>query len=116
MKVGGRRIARLGGVFILSGPSGAGKTSIARPVLERLDSMEFGVSMTTRAPRPGEIDGKDYHFIDPERFEAMVRAGEFAEWAEVHGFRYGTSKPLLERTVQGGRDVLLDIDVQGAAH
>lgn len=102
-------------VVVLSGPSGSGKSSIYRKAFDVLPGFEFSVSCTTRAPREGEIDGKDYRFVSPEQFEELVRQGAFVEFAEVHGNRYGTLKSeLLDRTARGA-DVLLDIDVQGAA-
>jgi guanylate kinase len=79
-----------------------------------LEGITFSVSYTTRAPRPGEVDGKDYFFVEEAEFRRMADAGEFAEWAEVHGNLYGTSKGKLNETLEGGTDILLDIDVQGA--
>lgn len=115
MSAEGGKIGRKGCLFIVSGPSGAGKTSIAAPVLAALDRISMSVSVTTRKPRAGEVDGVDYHFIDEGEFERRVAAGEFAEWAVVHGFRYGTSRNAIDRAIDDGRDLLLDIDVQGAA-
>ena len=115
MRVDGRDIRRRGCLFIVSGPSGAGKTSICTPVLERLSDMSFSVSYTTRKPRPGERDGVDYRFVDAQTFDGMVASGAFAEWAEVHGNRYGTAKADVDSAIAAGRDLLLDIDVQGAA-
>jgi len=110
----GGNMGRKGCLFIVSGPSGAGKTSIAAPVLAALDRISMSVSLTTRKPRAGETDGIEYHFIREEDFDRRVRAGEFAEWALVHGFRYGTSRTAIDRAIEGGDDLLLDIDVQGA--
>lgn len=110
----GEPIRSSGCLIIVSGPSGAGKTSICTPALARLQGIELSVSTTTRACRGTERDGVDYHFVTSERFEEMIRRGEFAEWAEVHGNRYGTSRAGLEASLARGRDVLLDIDVQGA--
>jgi len=107
-------IRRKGCLFIVSGPSGAGKTSICTPALARLQGIALSVSFTTRGPRGTEIDGRDYHFVTAERFDEMVEAGAFAEWAEVHGNRYGTARSTLDDALDAGRDVLLDIDVQGA--
>jgi guanylate kinase len=107
-------MGRKGCLFIVSGPSGAGKTSIAAPVLAALDRIAMSVSLTTRKPRSGETDGVDYHFISEDDFDRRARAGEFAEWALVHGFRYGTSRTAIDRAIEGGDDLLLDIDVQGA--
>jgi len=107
-------IARRGILFIVSGPSGAGKTTLSDAVLRVFEDLELSVSYTTRAPRGEEIDGVDYRFVDRERFDAMLAAGDLAEWAEVHAHRYGTPRQPLERAVAEGRDILLDIDVQGA--
>lgn len=108
-----RDIARPG-LYIVSGPSGAGKTSVYGPLLETVEGVELSVSVTTRSPRDGERDGQDYRFVDAETFGAMVDADEFAEWVEVHGNRYGTSRRAIEDATRAGRAVLLDIDVQGA--
>jgi guanylate kinase len=115
VRVGEQEIGRRGCLFIVSGPSGAGKTSLCTPILRDLDGIELSVSYTTRKPRPGERDGVDYRFVDAETFGAMVADGEFAEWAEVHGHRYGTARAVVDGTLESGRDLLLDIDVQGAA-
>lgn len=99
---------------ILSAPSGGGKTTIARRLLERRQDLGYSVSCTTRAPREGEVDGRDYRFVSRDAFEAAVACGEFAEWAEVHGNLYGTLRSEVERVLDSGRHVLMDIDVQGA--
>lgn len=99
---------------VLAAPSGTGKTTLARRLVEGSDEFCFSVSATTRSPRRGERDGVDYHFIDRERFDAMVAAGELAEWAEVHGELYGTPGRELEDAAARDRHVVLDIDVQGA--
>ncbi len=99
---------------ILSAPSGGGKTSIARRLLAERDDVGYSVSCTTRAPREGEIDGRDYYFLTPAAFDAAATRGEFAEHATVHGNRYGTLKREVERVMADGRHVLMDIDVQGA--
>lgn len=102
-------------LFVMSAPSGAGKTSISRALLVHRPDLHQSVSYTTRAMRSGERDGVDYHFVSSERFQQMVASGEFAEWAEVHGNCYGTAKATLQQTSDEGHDILLDIDVQGAA-
>ncbi|MDB5671831.1 MAG: guanylate kinase [Alphaproteobacteria bacterium] len=104
---------RRGLLFVLSSPSGAGKSTIARLLLSGDDGIALSVSATTRPIRPNELDGRDYHFVDDERFSAMVAAGDFLEWAYVFGHRYGTLKSEVIKTIEGGRDVLLDIDWQG---
>ena len=104
---------RTGMILILSGPSGSGKSTIYKAAIGELGGIEFSVSCTTRGPRPGEVDGRDYHFISRERFDALVAEHAFAEHAEVHGNCYGTLKSELLGRIQRGIDVLLDIDVQG---
>jgi guanylate kinase len=106
-------IARRGLMLVLSSPSGAGKTTLSRKLLESDPGVELSVSVTTRKQRPGEIGGRDYHFIDATRFDAMVEAGELLEWAEVFGNRYGTPRVPVEAALARGRDVLFDIDWQG---
>jgi len=104
-----------GGLFIVSAPSGAGKTSLCNRLVDFFPHLRHSVSFTTRAQRAGEEDGVDYFFIAPEAFAEMVEQGAFAEWAEVHGNRYGTAIETLEHWREQGFDVLLDIDIQGAA-
>jgi guanylate kinase len=99
---------------ILSSPSGGGKTSIARRLLTRRDDVAYSVSCTTRLPRSGEVDGRDYHFLSTGEFQAARERGDFAESAEVHGKLYGTLRREVERVLTSGRHVLMDIDVQGA--
>ena len=99
-------------LLVISSPSGAGKTTLARRLAAEFD-IGFSVSYTTRKPRTGEVDGKDYHFVSDERFNAMVAAGEFAEWALVHGNRYGTSIASVRQTIESGTDCLFDVDFQG---
>ena len=106
---------RTGMILILSGPSGSGKSSIYKAALGGIGGIEFSVSCTTRRPRPGEVDGRDYYFITREKFDSLVAENAFAEHAEVHGNCYGTLKSELLDRVRRGIDVLLDIDVQGAA-
>ncbi|MBE0616841.1 MAG: guanylate kinase [Proteobacteria bacterium] len=100
--------------LVISAPSGAGKSTLVRELRRRVEGLEFSVSHTTRAPRAGEADGVEYHFVDRPAFEAMIERGAFAEWAEVHGNLYGTSLHALQERLAQGVDVILDIDVQGA--
>ena len=109
----GKKIARRGLMFVLSSPSGAGKTTLSRLLLKADRGVELSMSVTTRPKRRGEIDGRDYHFIDRARFDAMVAKGELLEWAEVFGHRYGTPRQPVIKALQAGRDVLFDIDWQG---
>ncbi len=100
-------------LVIVSSPSGAGKTTLAWRLLKEFPQLSFSVSYTTRAMRTGETEGVDYHFVDHDRFDAMVAGGEFAEHAIVHGNRYGTSKAAVEAGLTEGRDVIFDVDWQG---
>lgn len=102
-------------LIVVSAPSGAGKTSLCEEAVRRLPGLTHSISYTTRPPRTYEVEGRDYHFVDEGTFQRMVQAGEFAEWATVHGSLYGTSRVLLEAHFAAGRDVILDIDTQGAA-
>lgn len=108
-----------GELFVLSAPSGVGKTTLIKRLFESYpevaEKLTFAVSHTTRPPRPGEVDGKDYHFVARSTFEAMVQADGFLEWAVVHDHLYGTSRQAVEGLQAEGLDVLLDIDVQGGA-
>ena len=106
-------IINKGHIFIISAPSGAGKTTIVRAVLDRFTDMLYSISYTTRKPRNGEQDGVDYNFISREDFIKRIDGGEWAEWAEVHGNHYGTSAEFLDNGLSSGHDILLDIDVQG---
>ena len=101
-------------LFVLSGPSGAGKSVLIRRILEDLPNIRFSVSSTTRAPRPGETDGVNYHFVSREQFQADVDAGRFLEYAQFSGNFYGTSRQEIEEARKAGQDLLLDIEVQGA--
>jgi guanylate kinase len=101
-------------LFIVSAPSGAGKTSLVKALLEREPALGLAVSYTTRPPRPGEVDGVHYHFVDQARFDAMLGRGEFLESAEVFGNRYGTAEASVREELEAGRDLLLEIDWQGA--
>lgn len=105
-----------GNLFIIAAPSGAGKSSLIKALLERHDdgSMQVSVSSTTRQPRPGEVDGQHYHFLSKAEFEQRIAAGEFYEWAQVFDNYYGTSRRVIEESLQAGVDIFLDIDWQGA--
>jgi guanylate kinase len=111
------KLERCGGPFpvILSSPSGAGKTSIAKALLDRRTDLGYSVSCTSRAPRPGEVEGKDYYFLSRAEFLIRGEQGAFAESAEVHGNLYGTLKSEIERVIGSGRHVVMDVDIQGAA-
>ena len=102
-------------MIVVSGPSGAGKTTVLGGVLAEMDRLRFSVSHTTRAPRPGERDGVEYHFVAPTEFRSLMAQGGFLEWAEVHGDLKGTGRREYERAEQDQVDLLLDLDVQGAA-
>ena len=104
-----------GQLFIVSAPSGAGKSSLVKSLLEKDPAIRLSISYTTRAPRPGEVDGVHYHFVSREDFQARLERGEFLESAEVYGNYYGTSQPWIEAEMAAGRDILLEIDWQGAA-
>jgi len=109
-----RPIARRGLMLVLSSPSGAGKTTLSRLLLDVDKSIELSISVTTRPRRPGEVGGRHYHFIGADRFAHMIRGGDLLEWAEVFGHRYGTPRAPVERALATGKDVLFDIDWQGA--
>ena len=101
--------------IVLSAPSGAGKTTIYRRLMAERSDIGYPVSCTTRPPRPGEVDGVDYHFLTPDAFERRRAAGDFAEYATVHGHSYGTLRSEVQQVLSGGKHVIMDIDVQGAA-
>jgi len=101
-------------LFVISSPSGGGKGTLIRRILTRLPRLGYSVSWTTRSPRQGEMNGRDYHFVSREDFIAARERGEFLEWAVVHGNFYGTSLKVVERELAAGRDIVLEIDVQGA--
>lgn len=107
-------IRRKGLIIVLSAPSGTGKSTICERLLKSLPNLKMSISYTTREPRPGEIDGVHYYFIDREKFEEMIKRDEFVEWAQVYGNYYGTSKSIINEIVESGKDVLLDIDTEGA--
>ena len=107
------RHARRGLLIILSSPSGTGKSTLSRRLLEAEQEVRFSISATTRTPRPGETDGREYHFRSRDAFEAMIRAGEMLEYAEVFGNLYGTPRGPVEAAIVGGHDVLFDVDWQG---
>jgi guanylate kinase len=106
-------IDRRGLMLVLSSPSGAGKTTLSRKLLAADPAVELSISVTTRSQRPGEVDGRDYHFIDAARFDALVNNGDLLEWAQVFGHCYGTPRAPVEAALAQGRDVLFDIDWQG---
>jgi guanylate kinase len=107
------QVARRGLLFVMSSPSGAGKTTLSRKLLAADRNISMSVSVTTRKARPGEVDGKDYHFISKDAFEGMIAANELLEWASVFGNLYGTPRKPVEAALHEGRDVLFDIDWQG---
>ncbi len=106
---------RRGILFVVSSPSGGGKGTLIQRVLNTVPNLSYSVSYTTRAPRNGEVNGREYFFVTPEQFETMVQAGEFLEWAHVHGKLYGTSRQQVSCEISEGRDIILEVDVQGAA-
>lgn len=103
-----------GQIFVLSGPSGAGKGTVRKRLFQEIPMLKYSISCTTRQPRPGEVDGVDYRFIDETRFRAFIREEAFLEWADVHGHLYGTLCSDVERECSAGYDIVLEIDVQGA--
>ena len=107
-------IRAVGKVFVITGPSGVGKGTLIERLLERIPDLELSVSATTRPPRSGEVDGRDYHFLTDDEFERRVEAGDFLEHATYSGHRYGTLREEVERRLEQGRSVVLEIEVQGA--
>lgn len=106
---------REGILYVISAPSGAGKTSLCKEIIDFFPALRHSVSYTTRPAREGETNGVDYHFVSAEEFDAMIARGAFIEWAEVHGNRYGTAVATLDEARRAGQDILLDIDCQGAS-
>jgi guanylate kinase len=104
-----------GVLYVVSSPSGGGKGTLIRRVLDVVPDLSYSVSYTTRVPRNGELDGREYFFVDRRKFEQMVAAGDFLEWANVHGNLYGTTKRQVRDEITAGRDIILEVDVQGAA-
>lgn len=102
-------------LFVVSSPSGGGKGTLIQRVLKKIPDLSYSVSFTTRTPRSGEVNGRDYFFVSQEKFEEMAAANEFLEWANVHGKLYGTSSKQVFEEIAGGRDIILEVDVQGAA-
>jgi len=102
-------------LFVVSSPSGGGKGTLIQRVLNKVSNLSYSVSFTTRAPRNGEVDGREYFFVTPEQFQKMVAADEFLEWAHVHSKLYGTAREQVAREISAGRDIILEVDVQGAA-
>ena len=107
-------LSHSGNVFVLSAPSGTGKSTLARQLVKQTEDLNFSVSFTTRKPRPGEVDGRDYFFVDDATFDAMVAADGFVEWVKVYDRRYGTGKAWIQERLASGVDILLDIESQGA--
>ena len=107
-------VAGGGLLYVVSGPSGTGKTTLCKKLVKLISGLNFSVSYTTRPPRRNEKSGKDYYFVTPETFKNMIDKGEFAEWAEVYGHLYGTTRTSVEQTLDKGHDLLFDIDCQGA--
>lgn len=108
------KLSRRGTLFVISGPSGVGKGTIKDAVLSRIDNMQLSISATTRKPRKGEINGKDYFFIDTQKFQELINEEQFLEWANVYKNLYGTPRQFVEDNLNQGRDVMLEIDIQGA--
>ena len=107
-------VQAIGSIFVIAAPSGAGKTSLVRALLNHASGLKLSISFTTRLPRPGEVDGKDYCFVTEELFQQKRAAGEFLEWAKVHDHHYATSRVWIENEIASGTDIILEIDWQGA--
>lgn len=107
-------LSHSGNVFVLSAPSGTGKSTLAKQLVQQVGDLNFSVSFTTRQPRPGEVDGRDYFFVDDATFDAMVAQDGFVEWVQVYQRRYGTGKAWIQEKLASGVDILLDIESQGA--
>jgi len=107
-------LSHSGNVFVLSAPSGTGKSTLAKQLVKQVPDLDFSVSFTTRKPRPGEVHGRDYFFVDDATFDAMVAEDGFVEWVEVYDRRYGTGKAWIQERLRAGGDILLDIETQGA--
>jgi guanylate kinase len=107
-------LSHSGNVFVLSAPSGTGKSTLAKRLVRDVPDLDFSISFTTRAPRAGEVDGKDYFYVDPPTFDRMIETGGLVEWVEVYGHKYGTGKNWVMEHLASGRDILLDIETQGA--
>lgn len=114
MTVEGDEVGKRGRLIVVSGPSGAGKSTIIGRVLSQRPELRYAISFTTRPPRGEERDGVDYHFVTEATFRKKIQEGEFAEWAQVHGYFYGTSAYYIEENLSRGRDVVVDVDTQGA--
>ena len=103
-----------GKIIVLSAPSGAGKSTLYKEILKKVKNLKYSISHTTRPKRSGEVNGRDYFFVNEESFKKLIKKKEFVEWAKVHGNYYGTSRSFIKKTIDSGYDVILDIDVQGA--
>jgi guanylate kinase len=107
-------ISHSGNVFVLSAPSGTGKSTLAKRLVQAVPDLDFSISFTTRAPRAGEVDGKDYFYVGEDTFDEMIRTGGLVEWVSVYGHKYGTGKAWITEHLASGKDILLDIETQGA--
>ena len=107
-------MSRTGNLFVISGPSGAGKGTLVKALIEQVPDAWLSVSATTRKPREGEVDGKHYHFLSNDQFDDLVRQDGFLEWAQVHSNKYGTPRAQVEQAIAEGKQAILEIDVQGA--